>query len=250
MPSCETRRSSFRTAVGILADHRRLHAVVKDFLRRPADCFERRHVTAQDGLQVLVDDEARPDQPREAEHQREQPHDAGDARLVAKLDFEVGEIDLRLRARRRLKADLERLDGLGPNLADGAFDRGVAAAIASLPQLPPQPHGGEAGIGCKPLAQIRQKGIGAPLLRRPRAVGRRLQAACDGAADRLAVHAKLAGDRRDGQSLPVKFQDHHEFPEFDHRAAPSRQGEKHRRRFAPADIPGHAPAGHEKRVIP
>ena len=67
---------------------------------------------------------------------------------------------------------------------------------------------------------------------------------------RLAVHAKLAGDRRDGQSLPVKFQDHHEFPEFDHRAAPSRQGEKHRRQFAPADIPGHATGDLEKRVIP
>ena len=53
-------------AVGILADHRRLHAVVENFLRNPADRFERRNVTAQDGLQVLVDDEARPDQPREA----------------------------------------------------------------------------------------------------------------------------------------------------------------------------------------
>src|SRR5207342_3616828 len=75
-------------AVGILADHRRLHAVVENFLRRPADRFERRNVTAQDGLQVLVDDEARPDQPREAEHQREQPYDAGDAGLVAELNFE------------------------------------------------------------------------------------------------------------------------------------------------------------------
>lgn len=46
-------------AVGILADHRRLHAVVEDFLRRPANRFERRHVTAQDGLQVLVYDEAK-----------------------------------------------------------------------------------------------------------------------------------------------------------------------------------------------
>jgi len=125
-------------AVGILADHRRLHAVVEDFLRRPANRFERRHVTAQDGLQVLVYDEAGPDQPR------------------------------------------------------------------------------------------RQKRIGAPLLGRPRAIGRRLQAACDVSADRLAIHVKLAGDRRNGQSLPMKFQNHHEFPDFDHRAAPSRQGEQHR----------------------
>ena len=89
-------------------------------------------MTAQNGLQVLVDDEARPDQPREAEHQREQPNDARDAGLVGEHDFEAGEIVLRLRARRRLEADLERLDGLGPNLADGALDRRIAAAIAPL----------------------------------------------------------------------------------------------------------------------
>ena len=40
--------------------------------------------------------------------------------------------------------------------------------------------------------------------------------------------AKLAGDGRDLQTLPVEFQYHHEFPKADHRAAPSRRGEKHR----------------------
>src|SRR5262249_50564867 len=35
--------------------------------------------------------------------------------------------------------------------------------------------------------------------------------------------------------------------ECDHRAAPSRQGEKHRRRFAPADLTGHAPGGQPQR---
>src|SRR3954453_1893547 len=38
--------------------------------------------------------------------------------------------------------------------------------------------------------------------------------------------AKLAGDGRDLQTLPVEFQHHHEFPKADHRAAPSRRGEK------------------------
>ena len=102
-------------AVGILADHRRLHAVVENSWD-PADRFERRNVTAQDGLRVLVDDEARPDQPREAEHQREQPHDASDAGLVGEHDLEVGEIDLRLRAGRRLEADLEWSDRFRPNV--------------------------------------------------------------------------------------------------------------------------------------
>jgi hypothetical protein len=153
-------------AVGILADHRRLHAVVENFLRNPADRFERRNVTAQDGLQVLVDDKTRPDQPREAEHQREQPNDAGDAGLVGEHHLEAGEIDLRLRAGRRLEADLERLDRFGPDLADGALDRRIATGVAPLTQLPPQPYGRETGIGRKPLAQIRQKPIGAPLLGR------------------------------------------------------------------------------------
>ncbi len=95
-------------AVGILADHRGLHAVVEDLARRAADRFERGDVAAQDGLQVLVHDEARPDQARVAEHHREQPDDARDAGLVGELDLEAGEIDLRLLAGRRLEADLER----------------------------------------------------------------------------------------------------------------------------------------------
>jgi hypothetical protein len=41
-----------------------------------------------------VDDEARPDQPAEAEHHGEQPNDARDAGLVGELDFEAREIDL------------------------------------------------------------------------------------------------------------------------------------------------------------
>ena len=88
-------------------------------------------------------------------------------------------------------------------VADGALYRRVAAGVAPLTQLPPQPDGREAGIGRKPLAQIRQKRIGAPLLARPRAIGGRLQTARDMSADRLAIHAELAGDRRNGQSLPM-----------------------------------------------
>ena len=47
--------------VGVLADHRRLHAVVEDLARHAAERLERRDVAAQDALQILVDDEARPD---------------------------------------------------------------------------------------------------------------------------------------------------------------------------------------------
>ena len=54
--------------VGILADNGSLHAVVEDFTRRAADRRERGHVATQHGLQILVQDEARPDQPGVAEH--------------------------------------------------------------------------------------------------------------------------------------------------------------------------------------
>ena len=64
-------------------------------------------MTAQDRLHVLVQDKSRPDQPAEAEHEREQPDDARDRWLVRELQLELGEVDLRLVARRRLEADLE-----------------------------------------------------------------------------------------------------------------------------------------------
>jgi hypothetical protein len=51
--------------VTALADHRGLHAVVEDLTRHAAQRLERRHVAAQDRREVLVHDEARPDQPTE-----------------------------------------------------------------------------------------------------------------------------------------------------------------------------------------
>lgn len=47
-------------AVGILADHRRLHPVVEDFLRRSADRFERRHVIPPPYLRESAGGELRP----------------------------------------------------------------------------------------------------------------------------------------------------------------------------------------------
>ena len=96
-------------AIAILAGDRRLHAVVEDLDRHAADGGEGQHVTAQQRLQVLMHDEAREDVPGMAEHQREQPDDPGDPRLIGEGRDEAGEVDLRLIARRRLEADLERL---------------------------------------------------------------------------------------------------------------------------------------------
>jgi len=64
-------------------------------------------VTAQNRLHVLVQHKAPPDQPAEAENQREQPDDPRHCRLVAEHDLELRKIDLSLIAGRRLEANLE-----------------------------------------------------------------------------------------------------------------------------------------------
>ena len=94
-------------AVGVLADHRRSSCGRRGFPAAPRRSPRTPQCDSADGLQVLVDDEARPDQPREAEHQREQPHDPGDAGLVSEHDLEVGEINSRRAASRSGPPDPE-----------------------------------------------------------------------------------------------------------------------------------------------
>ena len=76
--------------LGVLADHRGLHAVVEDLLRHAAERLEGGGVAAQQGRQVLVHHEAAPQHPAVPEHQREQPDDAPDARLVGEHRFGNG----------------------------------------------------------------------------------------------------------------------------------------------------------------
>ena len=121
--------------IRVFPDHRRLHAVVENLARHTADRLERGDVAAQNRLQILVDDEPRPDQARIAEHHREQPDDARHPGLVGELNFEPGEIDLGLLAGRGLEPHLERGDRIGPDVAHGALHRGVAAGVTPLSQL-------------------------------------------------------------------------------------------------------------------
>jgi hypothetical protein len=109
-------------------------------------------VTAQDALQVLVDDEARPDQTAVTEDHREQPDDALDAGLVGERDVELGEVDLRLLAGRRLEAYLKARQPRGPQLAQQVGDRGVAALIAALAQFAKQAAPGQGRKRGDPLA--------------------------------------------------------------------------------------------------
>ena len=62
--------------VGVLADDRRLHAIVKDRTRRATDRLQSGDVATQDALQIQVQDEPRPDQAGVAKHRREQPDNA------------------------------------------------------------------------------------------------------------------------------------------------------------------------------
>ena len=79
-------------AVRILAGDRRLHAIVEDLDRHAADRGEGLHVTAQQRLQVLMQDEARLDVPGMAEHQREQPDDAGRVRRIREGGYNKEEL--------------------------------------------------------------------------------------------------------------------------------------------------------------
>ncbi len=118
-------------AVAVLAGHRRLHAIVEDLDRHAADRRERLHVTAQQGLQILVHDEAGEDEAGMAEHQREQPHDPCHAGLVGELRHEAREVDLGLLAGWRLEAHLEGLGpAVGPDRGDEPLHRRIGAACS------------------------------------------------------------------------------------------------------------------------
>jgi len=130
-------------------------------------------MAAQHGLQVLMQNEAGPEQAAVAEHQREQPDDPRHSRLVSKRHLELGEVDLRLVAGRRLEADLEHGGGRRPQLAEHVGDGGVAALVAPFLQLAKEASAGQARPSLNPLAQIGDERVDPPRARLPRAVDRR-----------------------------------------------------------------------------
>lgn len=85
------------------------HAIVEDLDRDAVDRFEGLHMTAQQGLEILVHDTACKQEARKPQHQAEQPDDPADAGFIGKIDDEPGEVDLRLHTRRRLEPHLEGL---------------------------------------------------------------------------------------------------------------------------------------------
>ncbi len=77
-------------------------------------------MAAQHRLHVLLRHEPAPQHAAVAQHQREQPDDALDARLVGEHGAEMGEVDLRLSARRRLEPHLEPGGRTGPDRRAGS----------------------------------------------------------------------------------------------------------------------------------
>ena len=210
-----------------LAQHRRLHAVVEDLGRHPAERLESGDVAAQNGLQVLVRDEPAPHHAAVAEHHREQPDDPLGPGLVGEDGAEEGEIDLGLLTRRGLEAALKRLQRPWADGAQEVLRRGIAAGIAELPDLAQQPAPGQLGEGGDPLPQIRCERCHHTRPRLARAVGGRRKAALDVFADSLAIAVQLPGDRRDRQPLPMQIQNHYQLPQSDHRPAPPPIGRDH-----------------------
>ena len=159
----------------------------------------------------------------------------------SKRDDEAGEVDLRLMAGRRLEANLEGLRPVArPDRRDEALHRGVSAGIAALAQLARQSRCGQIRESRDPLAQIVE--VGGELVRPAdltRSVDRQLQAALDVFADRLRITAGASRDRRHGQSLAVKIQDHHQFSKLDHRRPrPNHVGRNGRRRRESLEVRG------------
>jgi hypothetical protein len=152
-------------------------------------------MAAQHGRRILTGDEASPHQATVAEHQGEQPDDPLPSRLVGEDGPEMGEVDLRLFARRGLEAALEGRCRLGPDGAQEILQDRVAAAVAKRLDIPEQASAAEVREGLKALPQVGLIGADQGRPGRPRRVDRRLQPLGDILADRLAIEA---GPARDG----------------------------------------------------
>src|SRR5688572_2002716 len=136
-------------------------------------------MAAQHRRQILALDEAGPHQAAVAEDQREQPDDPLRFGLIGESGPEMSKIDLGLLTRRGLEAALERLWSWRTDGAQEILQRGVAAGIAALLDLPEQAAAVEIGKGGDPLTQI---GFDRGDDGRPRitgAIAGRLQAAFD-----------------------------------------------------------------------
>ena len=226
-----------------LAHHRRLHPVIEDLRRHPAQHLEGGNMAAQDGLQILVSNKAGPHHPAMAEHQREQPDDPLDTGLIDEHGAEVRKVDLSLLARWGLEAALEHLQRPRTDSLQKGLHGRIAACISELLDLAQQPATVQLGIGRNPLSQVGLVGRqnAGPRLAWP--VAGRLKTAGNVLPDRFAVDFELPGDRCDRQPPSMQIKDHYKFPKLDHRHPPAnREGiiAEHRATGPPRARPGRS----------
>lgn len=176
------------------ADNGGLHPVVKHLPGSATKSLEGCDMASQDGWQVLMHDEARPDKAAVTQHHREQPDDPWRHWLVGEDNMELGEIDLSLLAGRRLEANLETRTCWRPHVAKKIRQCRVAAGIATLPEFSEQSTTGQAGIGLHPFPQVEGERINDRRTRLSGTVGRDLEAPLDIFAHRLAVDACFSGN--------------------------------------------------------
>ena len=223
---CEQRAVIGDVTLIVLARHRGLHAVVEDLDRHAADRLEGLDVAPQQRLQVLVEDVAREQKARMAEHQAEQPDDAAGAGIVGEVHNKACKVNLGLHARRGLEAHLVGLRSvLRSNCGQEALHRRVGAGVSQLTNLAGQAGRAQIGESNHPLAQKSHKR--SELARPPnraRPVNRRLDAALNVFAHGLGITSRPPRDRGDRQPLSMQFQDHHQFSKSDHRRLSPRRG--------------------------
>jgi hypothetical protein len=225
-----------------LVDHRGLHSVIKQFLRRAAHGTEGIDVAAHDRLQILRGTEPAPEPTAVPEHHGEQPDDPDHSGLVGELDAELRKVDLTLSPGRGLKTALEGLHPGGTNLAQIIGDGSVSTTIAHPPDLAQKAASGQIRKSQDALAQIGFKGVDQPVSRLPRPVNRRNHTGLQMLAHRLAIKPELAGNGRDRKPLPLQVMDHDNFPKSDHPLPPVPVGKIRRCDVAVAELRGHAPA--------
>jgi hypothetical protein len=94
--ACRSSVKAVDDAVGLgLANDGRFYAIVMHLLGNAAQSFEGGDVAAKRRRNILMGDQARPDQAAATEHEGGQPHDPGRHRLVSEDDVELGKVDLR-----------------------------------------------------------------------------------------------------------------------------------------------------------
>jgi len=143
-------------AVGItLASDRSLHPIVEQLAGDTADRFEGGSMAPQHRRQVLMQDEASPDQAAVAEHHGEQPDNPRRQRFIVEDDMELRKIDLGLLAGLGLEPHLISGRRRRPDIPQEVRDGGITALVAAVFQLSEQPPPGQAGIARRPLPEIR-----------------------------------------------------------------------------------------------